>query len=198
MGTCAEAIFNCPNKAFDFDNVGVGGHHVYACSVNNVSNALNFLVTVVVTRGKTAGSVELDDSVDLLENGLAPQVWDRRCNGAEADVAGDGAQETDALDREKINAEGDITVVSKDRSREWHGGECRCTGWCSGPCHLTLDGCSGGPVYNQCANGIVGRDGAVQNKVFILGMDIHEKGEGQIHCNGAHFAKVGQRQNISD
>ncbi len=89
MGTRAEAFFNRPNGVFDFADVGISGHHVHVCRMNIVSNALKFLITVDVTHSETAGSVELDDSVNLLEYGFARSVRNR-CDGEETNVAGDG------------------------------------------------------------------------------------------------------------
>jgi hypothetical protein len=64
------------------------------------------------SHGESASTVQIDDAAYLSENGFACPIGDW-CNHSETDSSGDGVQKNHALDKEKNDAEGNVSLVLK-------------------------------------------------------------------------------------
>jgi hypothetical protein len=65
-----------------------------------------------VSHSESSSTVQFDDAAHLRENGFARPIGDW-CNRSETDSSGDGVQKNHALDKEKNDAEGNVSLVLK-------------------------------------------------------------------------------------
>ena len=88
MNGGAEALLDGANGPFDFADVAVSGHDVHSDRENSRADTIEFHIGMDVTYVETAGTVEVDDGENLLQNGLGRTVRDER-GRAETDTARD-------------------------------------------------------------------------------------------------------------
>ena len=137
MRTGSKTLLDCPDGALDLSHVAIGGDNVKNNWSECLSDTLKFVVSMDVSHGESSSTVQFDDAAHLRENGFARPIGDW-CNRSETDSSGDGVQKNHALDKEKINAEGNISLVLEYGRWYENRVESGCSGCGAGSGHLAL------------------------------------------------------------
>ena len=97
---------------FVYANVAVGGDNITGDGPQGITQTFELVIAMNGTDD------EITDAVDKAKKSLQFPPADSRvaaviegCNRAETEIAGDGTEEREALDKEKINTQGNIAMT---------------------------------------------------------------------------------------
>lgn len=164
MDAGSEALHDGAIRSLNLTNVGVGRDSVEDNRTKVVTNAFEFTVSVDVADFELTRFVELDGLGRLTEDGIVQTISRHGNDGPIADVARDGAEEWQALNKKEVDTKSDLPVELEDGRRNGDGRESGDTWGCGGTRGLPLQHSDvGGPVDDEGAASVVWRDRAIVN-----------------------------------